>query len=84
MVMAAETVPRALPTGSRVRDRRRTNKFAMPPITPASRKLIGVKGTHYLHRRMREACAADGLTSAELISSLLDMRERAIARGITY
>lgn len=56
----------------------------MPPITPASRKLIGVKGTHYLHRRMREACAADGLTSAELISSLLDMRERAIARGITY
>jgi hypothetical protein len=46
------------------------------------RKLIGIKGTHYLHRRLREACAADGLTSAELIDSLLDLREKAIERGI--
>lgn len=46
------------------------------------RKLIGVKGTHYLHKRMREACRADGMTTAELISSLLDLRDRDIKRRV--
>jgi hypothetical protein len=38
-------------------------------------KLIGVKGTADLHRRLRVACAEDGQTSAELIDTLLDLRD---------
>jgi len=39
-------------------------------------KFIGIRGTAYLHRRMMDAARADGLTVAELLSSLLDLRER--------
>lgn len=41
-------------------------------------KLIGVKGTHHLHQRLRDACDADGVTMGELISALLDLREQTI------
>ena len=38
--------------------------------------MIGVKATHYLHQRLRDACAEDGMTMAELLSALLDLRDR--------
>jgi hypothetical protein len=74
--MAVHGVTRGVDRVSRARDR----KFAASQQSKQGKKLIGVKGTHYLHRRMREACRADGLTSAELIESLLDMRDRDMLR----
>ena len=38
-------------------------------------KLIGIKGTPDLQKRMKIACIEEGLTYAELIDRLLDMRE---------
>lgn len=43
---------------------------------PVSTKLIPVKGTPELQRRIKVAAAEDGVTYAELIDTLLDERER--------
>lgn len=37
--------------------------------------LIGVKGTADLRKRMKLACAEEGMTYGELIAALLDIRE---------
>lgn len=74
-MVADQTVSRGLKRGSRAGG----GKFAG---INRDRKLIGIKGTAYLHERLRAACNADGLTSAELISSLLDLRDRDIKRRV--
>lgn len=81
--MAVQQVSRDPVSGSRASDRNNRNTFAGSRDQSVTSKLIGIKGTAYLHKRMRDACEADGLTSAELISSLLDLRERDIRRRVT-
>lgn len=85
--MTDHEVTRAGATRSRVRDialtsgNREASRYRRPArVNAPAMKLIGIKtpaATHdYLLTRFRAACDAAGMTSAEMLDYLLDLRQR--------